>query len=421
MSYLLSIYIFCLPLIYSATLDDHFFLPKYAFTSAFSIIFIICGLYFNKTKKQNKKKPVELLFLGFILFFAINSLLMLLFKKINPVYVVNEITILLLALSIYNFRRSLKMNMVFDWILQSANLVSIIGIFQYYGIHFILPEWGIRGLEWTKSSPIVYSTLGNPNYMCNFLTPLIPFALYKLFDSKSTVKKVFYFTSFCLMSFAIIVSFSRAGILNLIIGVVLYFIYLILNSKIIAPKTILWATGIFVFLAGGFFLFLFENPLNKGYGYNKEITTLRDRIFKKTGSIRKRLVLWKNSCRLVSRFPVTGIGEGNFPIEIVKVQADYFKSATDTEKAFWSYAKRAHNTFLQKFVDKGIPIGIIFLVFNIYLLIISIKNRSMEKIPFILSFIILLSQGLVSFPLMLPVSAVLYYLIVAELLNFTTE
>lgn len=419
MTGILCIFVFLLPLVYSSAADDHFFLPKYALVSCFSLLFLFTGLFLSA--KQSRTSRSGYFFLLYVFLFMINSFVMLIFDKIQPPAAVIELTVVLAGMVFYTFRNHLHFEKSFDWMILSADLVCIIGILQYYGVHFLLPEWGVRGFDWTRKNPIVYSTFGNPNYLCNFLTPLIPFLLNGLVTTENAFRKIWHFLSFIVISLTIILSFSRAGILNLAAGVVLYFAFFMLKKGRLPLRSALWVSGVLGFLSLGFALFFFESPFNKGYGYNQQVRTLKDRFLKKTGSIQKRLVLWKNSVRLISRYPVTGIGDGNFASEMVKIQADFFPHAPDLDKAYWSYAKRAHNMFLQKLVDKGLPVGLVFILFNLSLLISSLKKSGETDRSCFLALLILLSQGMVSFPLMLPVSAVLYYMLSAALLRDPPE
>ncbi len=238
---------------------------------------------------------------------------------------------------------------IWDFTIIVGILISIITIFQQFGIFskFFIP-FTIR--------PV--GTIGNPIFLAIYLLLLTFLTLSFGIKSKNRTKKAFYFFSLLLfLSVVIILTQTRAAFAGLAMGS-LWFLFA--YPKKIKKLKIIFAI-ILVFVLFGMYsakIYL-DSHL---YVYQKMppiISSTVDRtlsMFEPTKSGESRISAWKVSWEALKDRPVLGYGPENFSIGFDKYYDPSLPGITP-----WPWWDRAHNFIFDISVTAGIPALIIYL------------------------------------------------------------
>ena len=105
--------------------------------------------------------------------------------------------------------------------LLSGLLVALFGIYQYLTGAPMEEGWidPVRGSGITVR---VYSFFGNPNVLAEYLLMLIPFAAALFFTAKKPQAKLFYLITACTLALCLLLTFSRGGLLGLLVAAVFF-------------------------------------------------------------------------------------------------------------------------------------------------------------------------------------------------------
>lgn len=339
---LIFLFVFLLP----AQLGRFFFFP-FSYLSGIRIDYLAYAIYvtdilaafliiFNlKTILaflKNKKVIYVLILLALSIFFSFSfQIAFYRFLKI------------LEALSLYAIFKNLKINkklliiallsstliQLFLSLFHLINRISIQNIFYYLGERYIsasmpgIAKASINGIEILRP----YGTFSHPNSMAGFYLLLYSFILGINFKKNQIIKNIL----LLMFSFLILISFSKSAIFALIIVNIIYAFFM--YKKSICKFCTVARVFVLFFLSLVFF-FAKTDPL----------------------SIIKRTELIKNSILLIEKYPITGIGIGNYLI------------AQDSiiSKSIFLIPQPVHNIFLLIITEIGIflGLGILFLIFK---------------------------------------------------------
>ena len=190
------------------------------------------------------------------------------------------IVIFFLAMNIFREERAIRI--LFGFLLSSTVVISVIGLFQYFGkdpfqtdffLRLITPPSmkDLAGQLILKVNPkTAYSTLYNPNYVGSYMAMVIPVTIVLLIWSKKLVHKLLFGALLVLEFINLIGSDSRAGLMGTGIAIlVLLVIYRrrILERKWIALAVVLAAVAgltIFNFATNGSIVNRIERMLTLG-------------------------------------------------------------------------------------------------------------------------------------------------------------
>ena len=248
-------------------------------------------------------------------------------------------------LSLYVIFRNLKINkkliisallsstaiQVFLSLFHIINRSSIQGFFYYLGERYIsasmpgIAKASLNGVEILRP----YGTFSHPNSMAGFYLLIYSFVLGLNFKKNQIIKNVL----LLLFSFLILISFSKSAIFSLLMVNIIYVI--ILYKKSLCRFCTVARTFVLFFLSLVFFLAK-TDPL----------------------SILKRTQLIKNSVLLIEKYPLTGVGLGNYLV------------AQDSiiSKTVFLIPQPVHNIFLLIITEIGIflGLGIFYLIFKFF-------------------------------------------------------
>ncbi len=189
---------------------------------------------------------------------------------------------------------------------------------------------------------------GNSNDMAMHLVTMIPLAVGFAFATKGLLRKVLYVGLAVLFVSGIVVTFSRAGFLGFFIAA------LVLTRKIGRRNK---------FLSGGALVVAMLALLAFAPGsYSGRLSTIFNSAADATGSSSQRTEILKRSIWVTLRYPLFGVGMGNF----------HYKSVQELV---------THNAYTQVSSEMGIPALVIYVMLMVYPLrrLREIEKQTMDR------------------------------------------
>jgi O-antigen ligase len=256
-----------------------------------------------------------------------------------------------------------------------------------------------KGKSFTLSLSIA-SSLGNKNFYSETLLMSLPFVLYGISIFKKTWKGISVFNAILILAIIFFLQTMSVWI-GMLTGVILFaFFYrktLFQNKKIRASVII---TSVFVIVLAGTIIFLkpvfFKSIISKYNVALKYITdprALETFSMENNNSTYERIILWRNSLRMIREHPFFGVGLGEWKIYFPKYgmgQAPYMNTGMIR-------FEKPHNDFLLTWCESGWPglasYVLLFTVSFIYCRKI-IKEKKLEKDKLLMR---LISAGLAAF------------------------
>ncbi len=173
------------------------------------------------------------------------------------------LVILFLAMNIFKGEKSIKI--LFGFLLSSAAIISVIGIFQYFGKDLLQTEFFLRlitppslknldgQLVPKVNAGTIYSTLYNPNYVGSYMAMVIPVILVLIIWVKKLGHKLLLGALLALTVINLIGCDSRAGLIGTVFTI--FVLVVVYRRKIIDHKWI--AMAVVLVAAGGLTAFNF--------------------------------------------------------------------------------------------------------------------------------------------------------------------
>jgi len=237
---------------------------------------------------------------------------------------------------------------VWDFAILIGILVAIVAILQWQGLFKDI-------LITFESRPP--STLGNPIMLAIYLLLLSFLTLSFSIQEKKLTKKLFYFLALFLFIFVILLTYSRAAYLGLVVGFLwLIFVY---PKKLLLVKVL---SGILLILGiYGIYYINTQPQLPEFIQENKTLKGIVGRLSIERALQNPRISGWKVGWEALKDRPILGYGPENFSIGFDKY---YNPSLSGIEKmpgAVTSWWDRAHNFVFDIGNTAGIPALIIYL------------------------------------------------------------
>ncbi len=328
LSYSIFISIFLINLIYSKSIYNGVYFVKiyFLFYASFVIIFLELFILLKADKIKYRFLIIDILFI---------SLLTYLILTIHLNYLL--IFLLLNFLVFYFSFDFIKINskIIFFTILIVAVIESFIGLLQNYGFDFTALATFYK----------IVGTYTTPTLFVACITHALPvvLALYYL-NKNENIKNIILFT-IGLILLAVLLSGIRAAWLAAFVGIGLFFLLKDLNiiKQWLSKRHI----KIFTVIASLLLIMFLTLML----------------YYIRPASANARLLIWRISLNMIKDHPITGIGLGNFAVQYMNYQAEFFKNPANIEH--WANVagnvNHAHNEFLQIFVETGILGLLLFL------------------------------------------------------------
>ena len=292
---------------------------------------------------------------------------------------------------------------------------------------FLVILWGLPGKvgydtscyvftgKWTNScwtdqfKPALrmFSTLGQPNWLGAYLAIHFFIAFYFLFSNILKEKKKLalsngIYIAYLILNFAcILFTRSRSAIFSVIIGIIFFFIYILIQNR---NKTKEYVRAIIaVFLVGLLLIILFKTGINNIDKYiNWQVFVVKKQSQLKdnnkpqeklniTSSFDIRKIVWKGAVELGNKYPLFGTGVETFAYSYYFVRPQEHNLTSE-----WDYLyNKAHNEYLNYFATCGY-IGLfsyLAMIFAVLLFTITkIKNNNLlENNNKLLAFSLLIS------------------------------
>lgn len=380
-------------------------------------IFIYCNPVLLNTSffSKLKKSLVFKVYFSFIIL----SFVSMLFARNIPLSIVNCNYLLIIFATVVNFGILFNNRL---YLIYKATLIVILFCFSEALIallHFIK----LYRIDPTTAYNISLNT-GNINIFAASLNLKIPFLLFGMYTF-SGWKKWISITAFTISCLLIFLNTNKAAFLSLSLITILFLFY---NSW----RTKLYKKIAFVLLPiiATYLLSNFINNFPKTEIVAPSTTEISnvlpesESIISKLdneSSLSSRLSFWENSFELAKKNIFTGVGLGNYPIEITPYDNKSLSNGTLT--------LHPHNDFVEIIVETGIINGLIYISLFIIILVLNIKriksDNEQTRIIALITLLMLIVYGVdsfLNFPLYQPTIQIsLCLILVFTILNISIE
>lgn len=300
----------------------------------FIIILIVIPIVINKKEVLLEKPPITIPILIWIFWVMISTIFVTVDVKFFKMFF-SWWQILFFFLGYYLIRLNIDYNKIFFFIIAGAVVQSLMGIYEFF----------IKGYDRADGFFSHALTYAN-NLAFSLLLVLFILIYYKYL--RLNLSKKYLLLSLFIISIGFLSSLSRGPIYFITIPL---FVMIFFRFKV---KGIL----IFVVVLSVILSFLMYN-----HKFDRLFVVMKDE-----GNV-NRVMLWKNSLKMLQDYPVFGIGLGNFKKVFEKYQGEY------------QYVSRAHahNAYIQMALNYGVPSVIIILVIFGSLFKIYYESARSEK------------------------------------------
>ncbi len=287
-------------------------------------------------------------------------------------------------------------------------------ILNYYGIHF---DPVIATLDGRSR---MISTFGNQNYLCAFLAPLIPLCLYLILLHPQKKNPLIYLCYTVILA-TLLYAKTRGALLGLLLSLTTMGALLLIFQKDGWLKTRVRHLATLGVIALILILSFGGTP---PFSESKHPDGLAERFSSQSmfesQSTQTRYMLWGITLDMIRDHPAKGVGIGNYGFVMPNYQKEFLERPDN-----WHYrpnagwALDAHNQYLQIAAEGGLITAGLFLALLIYLIIRFFKtaNKSHDNLPSIsllCSMATISIHALVSFPLSLMSSGVLFWFLASR-------
>lgn len=385
-------------------------------------ILVILGLMFwgFKVVRQEKAKLTSFTLNFSILSFISICILSLIWS--NSFFIsLKELPLFLAGPLLYfvinnNISDERQISRILNTLLIVGSAFGIYGIFQYNGIDF---SFWLRNIGRQQ----VFGLFGNVNFFAEYLIIPLPIAVSLFFATQNKLKKIILLIGIIVMGASLTLTFTRGSYLSFGVSLIfMFFLFLISQGKNFIKKNrkifiIILAVVIIIT-----FLFIIPTPLNKS---GTAIERIKSRIsisqFAQGSSIKRRIAIWKFTALMIRDHPLLGSGIGTYKYNTLKYQAEFFKQGENRSLYPHGFANKAHNEYLQLWAEMGIVgLGIfIWLIISYFSCGLKILRKIKDEykqgiiIGLMGSVVAVLIDGLLGFPLHLPATVILFWLVLA--------
>lgn len=335
-----------IPLIVNPKAYDYWYQPK---IESVYILIIIAGLgWFFKALIKDKSfcwkgSPLTIPLLLYATTFTLSTLFSIDFSRsLNGDIFRCEGLFTLLAytslafLFINQVNTQVMAKKLFIGLIICSALVSIYGLFQ----HFFYDPTAHFLIKYLPTRIGISSTIGNSNFLGKYLVLVIPLVLSFYLGRHPLVMKVLILTTLLLCLAALVLTFTRASWLSMIVAFSL-FLFLAFKNSLLEGGKRSFVTLVVVLVVIIFFLNIHraEKPfLDGGRVYERVMSVFKD---ERSQGVATRLFVWKRAFRLIKEKPWLGHGPETFEIAFKKDNIDYMETFHD-----FVSIDRAHNNYI---------------------------------------------------------------------------
>ena len=254
-------------------------------------------------------------------------------------------TVLIFIVLVNVVRTELRLRMLLLLVLAVSIYLSINAINDYR-----MGMFGTGALE-SHDARIAGSIKGifeNSNDLAMHMVSMIPIAVALGLSSRNILKKLVYLGATGLMVGAVVVTFSRGGFIGLVAASLLLVRRLGKKNRVATTGAMVFAVIMFLAMAPG--------------AFSSRLATIFNSSADLTGSSSQRTEVLKRSIWVALRYPLTGVGIGNFK----------HKSPRNLE---------THNAYTQVAAEMGLAAMVVYILFLVHPLkrLRLIENESYSK------------------------------------------
>jgi len=180
---------------------------------------------------------------------------------------------------------------------------------------------------------VIRGLFGNSNDLALHLVTMVPLAIGFAFATKKTLRRFLYIGFAAVFVAAIVVTFSRGGFLGLLVAALVLVRKIGRKNKFLSTGALVVALLAVLAFAPG--------------GYTGRLSTIFNSDSDATGSSSQRTEILKRSIWVTLRYPLFGVGAGNF----------HYKSVHELV---------THNAYTEVSSEMGIPALVIYIMLMVY-------------------------------------------------------
>jgi len=331
--------------------DSDFFFPYIyskgiAFKVLVEILFIFWLAYIWSDK--NKKIKIDwltIIFFVMIVFMFISSIFGVEFyRSFWSIMERSEGILLWLHMFIFfvvlrnMFGESDKKLIFLDIFLIAAQVVAVIGFFQFIGVEFINKTGVADGR--------LQATIGNAAYLAGYMLFAFFFAAYLFIKRQNVWLKSYYAVTAILDLFIMFNTGTRGAFLAFLISVFLFVVYNIFRSS---NKKLKLSFLVLTVLFLGSVFFVYQNK-DSAWVQNNSIIRRMTSISLSERTAQTRLMAWESAFKGFKEKPILGYGSDNYYVVFNK----YFNPDIYSHEGSRVWFDRAHNIFLDHLINGGI-------------------------------------------------------------------
>lgn len=286
-------------------------------------------------------------------------------------------------------------------------IISLYTLIQYYGYD-----------PYLKGLPYLSSTIGQKNWISNYLAMVFPIIFSYFLLEKSKRIKIVYFIVLSIVYATLMICQSRGIWISISITIILA-IYIIFKFKLLKvfKENKKWLSLLLVTFLIITVIYSTDNPLNKS------AITVTERAIstfdEQDPSINTRLLMWRTTFKMIKDGPIFGSGIGTFRMNYLDYQAQLIKENPNHLK-YYTKAGEAHNEYLQMWAELGIiGLGLFLLIFYfIFYTVFNFYKRSKNGkdkliiLGLITGITCFMIHSLFTFALHVPVLGAIFFIIV---------
>ncbi|MFZ2663844.1 MAG: O-antigen ligase family protein [Patescibacteria group bacterium] len=382
-----SILLFFTPLILVTNTNELFEFPKMFFIYIFGlfiIFFFISDLIINKPKIVKPSVPILLFLLSTFLSTIFSSHFYTSFfgyySRFNDGFLSYLIFFGLYFVAINKLNRE-DLFKLLEVSLLPIVPISIYGLIQHFGGPSIF--WNLPAVE------RAYSTIGQPNWLAQYLSMLLPVCLFfAITDSFNKFK--YWFFLYSIGFFCLWVTYSMSGLVGFISGVVVLSLVITHKKKDVsnyssemASNNVLTRVAFLVLISLSISITnmgIFKGKVNDAITDIKRTVSVVKKVYALDNSYEIsdpgfiRIELWKSTFKLIKSSPkvfLIGTGPETFPYHFQP-----FRNTKLNYSSEWDYVfNKPHNYYLELWCESGV------LTLLAYMLLLYILSR---KLPWFL-------------------------------------
>lgn len=286
-----------------------------------------------------------------------------------------------------------KLNIIIKVFVLITFLLACFGIIQYFVIKPMDVLWADKSINPELNARAV-GTFSNPNIFAEYLEHMLPVAVALIFTVKKLSKRILHIIISSAIIICLVLTFSRASYLGFAAAIFVLFVVKFAKYIPLAITAVIVSIPIALKTLPGVILDRITS-----------IGSLKD------SSNAYRVDIWQGTVNMIKDFWITGVGFGYWAYK----------------NAFMEYAVRAtkpwhsHNLYLEIMAEIGVfgMLAFIWIVVMLFTSVISFSRKTKDRylswvsVGLLCSVVSLLVHGVAEHVLYMPISIIMFWMIIA--------